>query len=135
MQYEDRVRPEWIDNNDHMNLAYYVLVFEGAIGAMAERLGLAGGVRMTQMHTVYEREVMLGDRLRVETHLLAADATRLHLFQELFHAETGYRSATLETLAEHDAPFTAEAARSITALIAASPPEGAGRRIAMARRR
>lgn len=134
MRHEDRVRPEWIDNNDHMNLAYYVLVFEGAIAAMRAGLGLAGALRLGQMHTVYEREVMLGDALRIETHLIAADRHRLHLFQELFHAEAGYRSATLESVAEHDVPFAAETARQIAALITESPPEGAGRQITMARR-
>jgi acyl-CoA thioesterase FadM len=26
--YRDRVRPEWIDNNHHMNMGYYVVVFD-----------------------------------------------------------------------------------------------------------
>ncbi|MBO0709711.1 MAG: acyl-CoA thioesterase [Acetobacteraceae bacterium] len=134
MQHEDRVRPEWIDNNDHMNLAYYVLVFEHAIEAMRRRLGLPGAFSLTQMHTAYEREVMLDDRLRVETHLLATDASRLHLFQELFHAEAGYRSATLESVVAHDTPFASEVVADITQLITTNPPSGAGRRIAMARR-
>lgn len=134
MDYEDRVRPEWIDNNDHMNLAYYVLVFEGALEAMGERLGLPEALRVTQMHTAYEREVMLDDRLRVETHILAADPSRLHLFQEMFHAEEGYRSATLELVAEHPAPFAPEISVCIAALVSPTPPQGAGRRITMERR-
>lgn len=28
IEHEDVVRPEWIDSNGHMNLAYYVVVFD-----------------------------------------------------------------------------------------------------------
>ena len=28
VEHEDVVRPEWIDSNGHMNLAYYVVVFD-----------------------------------------------------------------------------------------------------------
>ncbi|MBN9563691.1 MAG: thioesterase family protein [Alphaproteobacteria bacterium] len=130
-QHEDTVRPEWIDNNDHMNLAYYVLVFSGATDALAARLALPGRLRVTQMHTVYEREVTLGDRLRVATHLLAADASRLHLFHEMFQAEQGYRAATLEIVVEHQGDFPPEARTRIAGLLARDWPQGAGRRIAM----
>jgi len=130
-QHEDTVRPEWIDNNDHMNLAYYVLVFSHATDALAQRLGLPGRLRVTQMHTVYEREVTLGDRLRVATHLLAADATRLHLFHEMFQAEQGYRAATLEIVVAHQGDFPPEARVRIAGLLAPVWPKGAGRRIAM----
>jgi acyl-CoA thioesterase FadM len=130
-QHEDTVRPEWIDNNDHMNLAYYVLVFSGATDALAQRLGLPGRLRVTQMHTVYEREVTLGDRLRVATHVLAADTARLHLFHEMFQAEQGYRAATLEIIVEHSGDFSTDTRSRVTALLARDWPEGAGRSIAM----
>ena len=130
-QHEDTIRPEWIDNNDHMNLAYYVLVFSGATDALAQRLGLPGRLRVTQMHTVYEREVTLGDRLRVSTHVLAADAARLHLFHEMFQAEQGYRAATLEIVVEHQGDFSPDTQARISGLLTREWPAGAGRRIAM----
>ena len=130
-QHVDTVRPEWIDNNDHMNLAYYVLVFSNATDALARRLALPARLRVTQMHTVYQREVTLGDRLRVTTHLLAADARRLHLFHEMLNAEQGYRAATLEIVAEHETAFPPETRQRIAALLTHEMPEGAGRRIAM----
>jgi acyl-CoA thioester hydrolase len=134
-QHEDTVRQEWIDNNDHMNLAYYVLVFSGATDALGRRLGLSGRLRVAQMHTVYEREVTLGDRLRVATHVLGADASRLHLFHEMFHVRHRYRAATLEIVVEHDPPFLPATRESIAGLIASELPNGAGRRIAMPRPR
>lgn len=135
--YEDTVRPEWIDNNDHMNLAYYVLVFTGATEAFGQRLGLSGRLWVAQMHTVYEREVSLGDRLLVVSHLLgaedlASEAARLHLFHEMFHVKQGYRAATLELVVDHEGEFRPEAQARIAALVARATPAGAGRRIGMA---
>ena len=31
--YRDVVRPEWIDNNGHMNVGYYLVVFDYATDA------------------------------------------------------------------------------------------------------
>ena len=38
--YRDRVRPEWIDYNGHMNVAYYVLAFDYATDAFFDHLGI-----------------------------------------------------------------------------------------------
>ena len=37
--YRDKVRPEWIDYNGHMNVAYYVLAFDYATDAFFDHLG------------------------------------------------------------------------------------------------
>ena len=131
--HEDIVRAAWIDDNDHMNLAYYVLVFTGALDGLRAQLGLPGMLRLTQTHTVYEREVKLGDRLRVTTHVLAADGSRLHLFQQMWHAGENYRAATYETVAEHQGAFPPGLRTRLAALTPSAPPDGAGRRIAMRR--
>ena len=34
------VRAEWIDVNDHMNVAYYVLAFDTAVDALWEQFGI-----------------------------------------------------------------------------------------------
>jgi len=38
--FETEVKPEWIDYNGHMNVAYYVLAFDHAIDDFYGRLGL-----------------------------------------------------------------------------------------------
>ena len=38
LQYEGVVLPEWIDNNGHMNLAYYVVLFDQARQAITRPL-------------------------------------------------------------------------------------------------
>ena len=146
--YEDVVRPEWIDSNGHLNLAYYVVVFDLATDKLYATLGIGDAYReesgnscfTAETHTVYEREVGLGDRLLVKTWLLGADSKRLHYFHEMFHAESGERSAIQELMALHIdmrvrrvAPFpearSAALAEAVARHAPAEPPKGVGRRI------
>ena len=108
-EYEAVVRPEWIDSNGHLNLAYYVVVFDLATDRLYSELGIGDAYRevtnnscfTAETHTLYEREVHLGDRLLVRSWLLGADAKRVHYFHEMFHAESGERSAVQELMALH----------------------------------
>jgi acyl-CoA thioester hydrolase len=150
IEYEDVVRPEWIDSNGHMNLAYYVVVFDLATDKLYAALEIGDAYReatgnscfTAETHTLYEREVHLGDKLRVHTWLLGADAKRVHYFHELFHVESGERSAVQELMALHIdmrvrrvAPFPAEKrialADAVVRYAPAQPPKGSGRRIAL----
>jgi acyl-CoA thioester hydrolase len=151
--HHDIVRPEWIDSNGHMNLAYYVVVFDLATDKLYAALGVGDAYReatgnscfTAETHTVYEREVHLGERLHVHTWLLGADSKRLHYFHELFHSDSAERSATQELMALHIdmrvrrvAPFPdlqREALQQAVANFAPKhPPKGIGRRIAMPER-
>ena len=38
--YRDVVRPEWIDNNGHMNMGYYLVVFDFATDGFFRWIGL-----------------------------------------------------------------------------------------------
>lgn len=148
--HEATVLPEWIDYNGHMNLAYYVVVFDQATDVLYDRLGIwlpyreaTGNSCFTvETHTIYEQEVNVDDRLRVHTRLLGADAKRLHYFHEMFHIEGGYRAAVQELMALHvdlstrrTAPFPPDRAAAIQAALASSAalpmPKEAGQRIAM----
>jgi acyl-CoA thioester hydrolase len=148
--YDDVVRPEWIDSNGHMNLAYYVVVFDLATDKFYEDIGFGTTYRartgnssfVAETHTVYEREVHVGDRLQIRTWLLNADAKRVHYFHEMFHAESGERSAVQELMALHIdmavrkvAPMPADLQASLADLVRryapAELPKGAGRRISM----
>jgi acyl-CoA thioester hydrolase len=152
IEHEDVVRPEWIDSNGHMNLAYYVVVFDLATDKLYATLGIGDAYReatgnscfTAETHTLYEREVRLGERLRVHTWLLGADTKRLHYFHELFHADSGERSAAQELMALHIdmrvrrvAPFPdvqrAALADAVARYAPTQPPKGTGRRIAMPR--
>ena len=39
-RFEGEVLPEWIDWNGHMNLAYYVVLFDRATDLLFDELGL-----------------------------------------------------------------------------------------------
>jgi acyl-CoA thioester hydrolase len=150
IEHEDVVRPEWIDSNGHMNLAYYVVVFDLATDRLYDALGIGNAYReatgyscfTAETHTLYEREVHLGDRIVVRSLLLGSDAKRVHYFHEMFHAESGARSAAQELMALHIdmavrkvAPFPADRLAKLGEMVRrfrpAEPPKGAGRRIAL----
>jgi acyl-CoA thioester hydrolase len=100
------VRTEWIDVNRHMNIAYYVLVFDEALdraypgmGFEAERLQPINGSGFTaELHVTYQRELREGDPIRVTTQLLDFDDKRCHFLQCLYHAGENYLAATQEWL-------------------------------------
>ncbi len=107
--YRAPVEAAWIDYNGHMNVAYYVLMFDRATDALLDRLGLGAAYRRRtdhslfalESHVTYEREVKAGDMLRFTTQLVDADAKRLHFFHTMYHDAAGYRAATSELLALH----------------------------------
>jgi acyl-CoA thioester hydrolase len=150
IEYQDTVRPEWIDSNGHMNLAYYVVVFDLATDALYKVLDIGDAYReasgnscfTAETHTLYEREVHLGDQLLIRTWLLGADKKRLHYFHELFHQESSERSCVQELLALHIdmsirrvAEFPTEKYAALQAAVREyapkTLPKGAGRRIAL----
>ena len=100
------VRPDWIDYNGHMNVAYYIKAFDQAFDELYLVMGVDGeAVRRTgistftaEMHITYQREVTEGNRLRITTHLIDFDAKRMHFIQCMYHADEGYLAATDEWL-------------------------------------
>ena len=107
--HREAVRPEWIDYNGHMNVAYYVLAFDHACDAFLDYIGMdeayrerTGGTTFTvEAHVTYQREVAEGNPLRFTTQLLGYDAKRIHFFVQMYHADEGYLAATVEWLTLH----------------------------------
>jgi acyl-CoA thioester hydrolase len=131
---EQKVQPAWIDYNEHMNMAYYSLVFDLSLDYVYEQLGLGPDYKQSsrcttfslEAHVMYLREVGLGDPLRITYQLLDCDAKRLHFMAQMFHAEQGYLAATSEQISMHisletrrSAPFPADLQARIEALLAA----------------
>jgi acyl-CoA thioester hydrolase len=153
-RFEGEVLPEWIDYNGHMNLAYYTVLFDQATDLLFDVLGLGLDYRRdTQMgtfvaetHNRYERELLVGARVRVATQIVAADEKRLYLAHEMFAQDVGpnggQRAATQELMflhvdlvARRVCPFPGDLRRRVTAAAAAHAalprPDWIGRRIAM----
>lgn len=148
-----RVLPEWIDYNGHMNVAYYVLAFDRALDSVFDGLGIgAEYVRRSghsffilEAHVTYIREVVAGDPLRFAFQLLDADEKRLHYVISMFHAADGFLAARSEQICMHidmagrrAAPIPKAARQRLKSVLAAHsglprPPE-VGSVIAIRRR-
>jgi len=128
------VEPAWIDYNGHMNMAYYNLVFDQALDAVFDHLGIGaeyvrtrGGSFFTvEIHVHYLDELALGDPISVGFQLLDWDDKRLHFFAEMHHGTEGFLAATSEQLLLHvdmasrkAAPFPADVASNVDALMRA----------------
>ncbi|MBM3569071.1 MAG: thioesterase-like protein [Alphaproteobacteria bacterium] len=146
------VRPEWVDYNGHMNVAFYVLAFDQATDALFDRLDIgAAYVKRAnasfftlEAHICYRREVREGDALAIAVRVIDLDDKRLHYVSTMTHAEQGYVAATCEWLSIHvdmntrrSAAFPPEVKARLAALKAehdALPPSDAvGRRIGLKR--
>jgi len=107
--YRDVVRSTWVDRNGHMNMGYYVVVFDFATDAWLDFIGLDTEHRRRrkiatfslESHVIYAREVRGGDELRFATRLLDFDAKRIHYFHEMHQAREGYLAATNELMSLH----------------------------------
>ena len=99
----------WIDYNDHMNVAYYLLAFDRALDHLYDRVGMGIAYRketnlstMTlESHLCYLRELTRGDPMRFTFQLLDYDPKRQHFFGAMYHAEKDYLAATHEWLTTH----------------------------------
>jgi acyl-CoA thioester hydrolase len=150
--HEEVVRPEWIDYNGHMNLAYYVLAFDHATDRFLDMLDLGIGYArrarrstfVLETHVNYLREVTLRQRMRFAVRLLDADEKRLHYFLEMFGGDERFLAATSEQLALHvdletrrSAAMPEPTQRQVAALLAAHRaqprPASVGRAIGIRR--
>ena len=104
--HREVIRPEWIDYNGHMNVSYYVLVFDHATDEFLDYVGLGEEFRRVnnastftvEAHVSYIREVKEADEVLVTTRLLDYDEKRIHYFHHMHHAGQGYLAATNELL-------------------------------------
>ncbi len=125
-RYRDVVRAEWIDHNEHMNMGYYVVVFDLATDEFLGWVGLDATHRRDERvttfcleaHVTYHREVRAGDALRFTTRLLGYDAKRIHYFHEMYHAREGYLAATNELMSLHVSEATRRAAPMAAEILA-----------------
>ncbi len=141
--YETSVRPEWLDVNDHMNVAYYVLAFDRATDGLFQFVGVGddymaarqGSMFALECHVTYNRELRGGDLIRITTQLLGFDAKKMHFAHHMYHQGEGYLAATSEWMGIHvdmearrSAPFPDDIAERLGDIRAAhavlpTPPE------------
>jgi acyl-CoA thioester hydrolase len=104
-----RIRPEWIDRNQHFNAGYYMVVFDDAVSGWLSYCGLTaahqrafGGTTFSvESHATYEREVLEGDEVMIAGQLLDFSDKKIHSFFRMLHADEGYLAATNELMTLH----------------------------------
>ncbi|MDC0481093.1 thioesterase family protein [Candidatus Pelagibacter sp.] len=100
------IKKEWTDYNNHMNMAYYVLVFDQIWEIILEKFKMgeqsAKTTNMSTMvvetHTTYNNEVKEGDEVEINLIFLDHDKKRLHFKMEMIEKSSKKIAATLEML-------------------------------------
>ena len=100
------IKKEWTDYNNHMNMAYYVLVFDQVWEIMLEKFKMGESSAKTskmstmvvETHTTYNNEVKQGDEVEINLIFFDHDKKRLHYKMEMIEKSSKKLSATLEML-------------------------------------
>ncbi len=98
------VKKEWVDYNNHMNMAYYVLVFDQAWEVALERFKMGGtaakklarSTMVVETNTKYLNEIREGEKVDVNLIYFDHDKKRLHLKMEMISKKTNKISASME---------------------------------------
>ena len=99
-----KVKKEWVDYNDHLNMAYYVLMFDMAWEVALEKFKMGGtaaknssrSTMVVETHTAYLKEVREKDDVNINLTYFDHDKKRLHLKMEMIEKKTNKISATME---------------------------------------
>ncbi len=100
------IKKEWTDYNNHMNMAYYILVFDQVWELMLEKFKMGEmsakttsmSTMVVETHTTYNSEVKEGDEVEVNLTFFDHDKKRLHYKMEMIEKSSKKLSATTEVL-------------------------------------
>ena len=100
------IKKEWTDYNKHMNVAYYVLVFDESWEVMLQKFKMGeDSAKTTGMSTMvvetyitYNNEVKEGEEVEVYLTYFDHDKKRLHYKLEMIEKSSKKLSATIELL-------------------------------------
>ena len=103
-----KIIKDWIDYNDHMNVSYYLLIFDkfGAdvlndIFRMGEHSAKNTGksTMIVESNITYNQELKIDDEVDVNLVYFDHDKKRLQYKMEMIHKEKKYLASTIEILA------------------------------------
>ena len=100
------IKKEWTDYNKHMNVAYYVLVFDESWEVMLQKFKMGeDSAKTTGMSTMvvetyitYNNELKEGEEVEVYLTYFDHDKKRLHYKLEMIEKSSKKISATIELL-------------------------------------
>ena len=106
--YSKKIIKEWTDYNGHMNVAYYVLIFDTYAAEklmtdlkMGEHSAKTTGksTMVVESNITYNQEVKESDEVDINLVYFDHDKKRLLYKLEMIHKEKKYIASTIETLA------------------------------------
>src|SRR5262249_25592802 len=132
--YRAVIPPAYEDRNGHVNMRWYLALYDEAGYATYPMLGLTadyfaasgmGGFHL-EHHLWYPAEVRIGDTVVIRARFLARSAKLMHYVMFMVNETRGVLSSLFECVlahadlrTRHTAPFPARLAAQIDALIAA----------------
>ena len=102
-----KIIKEWTDYNGHMNLSYYILVFDIGAEVILSKFKMGEhsakitkkSTMVVETHTTYNQEVKEGEEVDVFISYFDHDNKRLHYKLEMYDKNKNTLSATTEVLA------------------------------------
>ena len=102
-----KIIKEWTDYNNHMNLSYYILLFDMGAEVILSKFKMGEhsakttkkSTMVVETHTTYNQEVKEGDEIDVSLTYFNHDNKRLHYKLEMYDKLKNVLSATTEVLA------------------------------------
>ena len=101
-----KILKEWTDYNQHMNLSYYILVFDNAAEVMLSKFQMGEqaakntnrSTMAVESHTFYKNEVKEGEEVDVFLTYVDHDKKRIHYRLEMYEKVKKTLSASTEVL-------------------------------------
>ena len=101
-----KIIKEWTDYNNHMNLSYYILVFDMGAEVILSKFQMGEhsakttkkSTMVVATHTTYNNEVKEGDEVEVFLTHFDHDKKRIHYKLEMHDKKKNLLSATTEVL-------------------------------------
>ena len=101
-----KILREWTDYNNHMNLSYYILVFDKGAEIFLSKFKMGEhsakttkkSTMVVETHTTYNSEVKEGDEVNIFISHFDHDKKRLHYKLEMYEKSKNILSATTEVL-------------------------------------
>jgi len=99
-----KILNKWVDYNNHLNMAYYVLIFDEAWEVILEQFKMGShsaettnrSTMVVETNTQYISEVKENDEVDIMLTFFDHDKKRLHLKLEMIEKKTQKLSATME---------------------------------------
>ena len=99
-----KIIKEWVDYNNHLNMAYYILIFDQALEVMLEKFKMGAdsaknekrSTMVVETNTKYISEIKQEDEVDIMLTFFDHDKKRLHLKLEMIEKKTQKLSATME---------------------------------------